>query len=720
MADSSDCNDANGSIFPGATEVCNEIDDNCDGQTDEGVTTTFYADTDSDGFGDLAATTEACAAPIGFVADSSDCNDANANEHPGQTWYEDNDSDGYGNTGHSLVACSQPTGHVLNGTDWDDTDPNEWRDTDGDEVGDNADAFPYDANEWADTDGDGTGDQADTDDDNDELADIIELIACTNSLDADTDDDGIIDGYEDLNIDGVVDAAETDPCNSDSDADGVQDGTELGFTSDDIGPFTDPDVFQPDADPSTTTDPLVADTDRDGLIEGEEDTDQNGMVGADETDPLNVDTDGDGVFDGSDDLPLNPDESVDTDGDGIGDNGDLDDDNDGMPDEWEVLYGFDPLNDDASADPDGDEYSNLEEYTLDRHPTNHEPATPSPLLPINTSSGIPLTTALQVGNFSDADDDKHWQTRWQISRVQDDFSETALVLDVLSDAHLTVFNIPDLMLDLDSVYYWRAKFHDARNAKSDWSATFSFKTILSDPTDMSPQNNIPDDLEIDDADMDLDGNGTADINQPDMKCLHTGHNNTAACVKSGTNVSSVKSLMWNDPGTIADTENKPDNMPIGLLSFKLEVANPGDIAEVTVFCAEKIPDTWYKYDSVNKWQDYSVHATYNSDNSVTLRFKDGEFGDADGTKNRYIVDPSGPGTFNSSAPTNNTSPYVDSGGGGGGCFIASSTYEVNLPLKIAVAVLFIFLLFAMPGLRKNITHKKTEPIVIAHEGMNRL
>jgi len=50
---------------------------------------------------------------------------------------------------------------------------------------------------------------------------------------------------------------------------------------------------------------------------------------------------------------------------------DLDDDNDGIPDEWEEGFGLDPLDpSDARDDSDGDGLSNLNEYTLGTDPTN--------------------------------------------------------------------------------------------------------------------------------------------------------------------------------------------------------------------------------------------------------------------------------------------------------------------------------------------------------------
>ena len=78
-----------------------------------------------------------------------------------------------------------------------------------------------------------------------------------------------------------------------------------------------------------------------------------------------ADADNDGIGDACDPL-------TDSDGDGIANNVDPDDDNDGMPDSYETSKGFNPLNaSDASADPDGDGYTNLEEYEAGTDP--HDP-----------------------------------------------------------------------------------------------------------------------------------------------------------------------------------------------------------------------------------------------------------------------------------------------------------------------------------------------------------
>jgi hypothetical protein len=94
----------------------------------------------------------------------------------------------------------------------------------------------------------------------------------------------------------LVDAGETDPANRDSDGDGIPDGVELGLTAgaadpDGDGPLrgTDPALFVADADPATVSSPLLADTDGDGLADGQEDANGNGRVDPGETDPASRD-----------------------------------------------------------------------------------------------------------------------------------------------------------------------------------------------------------------------------------------------------------------------------------------------------------------------------------------------------------------------------------------------------------------------------------------------
>jgi hypothetical protein len=139
VANSADCDDDNGLRAPNRTEVCDGLDNNCDGVVDDGLTSAWYRDADSDGFGDPNQLRNACAQPGGYVANSADCDDDNALRAPnrtevcdrldnncngavddgvGTTWYVDNDGDGFGAS--SVVACTQPQGTSSRGNDCND------------------------------------------------------------------------------------------------------------------------------------------------------------------------------------------------------------------------------------------------------------------------------------------------------------------------------------------------------------------------------------------------------------------------------------------------------------------------------------------------------------------------------------------------------------------------------------------------------------------------
>lgn len=145
VANNSDCDDNDANNYPGNTEICDGQDNDCDGLIDEGLATTFYLDFDGDGFGTPNSTTQSCNNPSGYVTNSSDCDDNDANNYPGNTeicdgqdndcdglidegtssttYYADSDNDGYGNPSVFVSQCSQPSGYVTNSGDCDDTDP---------------------------------------------------------------------------------------------------------------------------------------------------------------------------------------------------------------------------------------------------------------------------------------------------------------------------------------------------------------------------------------------------------------------------------------------------------------------------------------------------------------------------------------------------------------------------------------------------------------------
>jgi hypothetical protein len=123
--DATDCDDSDAAVNPGASEACDGVDDDCDGAVDEDDAVdaaTWYADADSDGYGDPASPQRACSQPSGAVADATDCDDSDASLNPATPWYLDHDADGYGDASYTVTSCTQPSHHVADATDCDDLD----------------------------------------------------------------------------------------------------------------------------------------------------------------------------------------------------------------------------------------------------------------------------------------------------------------------------------------------------------------------------------------------------------------------------------------------------------------------------------------------------------------------------------------------------------------------------------------------------------------------
>jgi hypothetical protein len=83
VPENEDCDDANDLIFPGAEEICDDLDNNCDSQIDEGLLVTRYQDYDGDGWGTTASAASVCPQEPGWVEQSGDCNDSHTQINPG-------------------------------------------------------------------------------------------------------------------------------------------------------------------------------------------------------------------------------------------------------------------------------------------------------------------------------------------------------------------------------------------------------------------------------------------------------------------------------------------------------------------------------------------------------------------------------------------------------------------------------------------------------------
>ncbi|MEE4112268.1 MAG: fibronectin type III domain-containing protein, partial [Desulfobacteraceae bacterium] len=310
----------------------------------------------------------------------------------------------------------------------------------------------------------------------------------------------------------------------------------------------------------------------------------------------------------------------------------MDNDGDGIPDDWEVRFGMDPRADDADGDIDLDGIGNRDEFRAGMAPDDpgrgEAPLPPELLFP-ESHAQVECNPLLDAGVFSDLDGDAHIATQWQV----EDSATGDVLMDVVTDRWLNLLRVPMLLLNGDGAYGWRARFFDSGGRASAWSARAYFTTQA--------------------ADNDLDGNGINDDQEGGVRHAQVTRSvasPTVACeptdlvVASEAVVAEIEQMASIDPLELEIDETTPDRLPSAMLAYKLVLHQPGQRALVTIRLSDPAPAgaTWIKYDAVNGWRDYSHHAAISADRrSVTVEVKDGGYGDADGVANGIIIDPSG-------------------------------------------------------------------------------
>jgi len=346
--------------------------------------------------------------------------------------------------------------------------------------------------------------------------------------------------------------------------------------------------------------------------------------------------------------PYNPNDADDPDGDGLiniaeyqnGTNPkNSDTDGDGMPDGWEVDNNLNPLIDDANGDADNDDWTNLEEYQLGYDPNNASPGKPAGIFPEGDS--VSLTPMLEASDYSDAENNEHLLTEWQIA-YNIDFLE--IVFEDTTPINKQTIQIPLAILEPETIYYWRVRYSDI-GGWSDWSEPIQFTTIsLDDFLAKCECIDVIDTIIVD----------TGVIVQ--------------AYLRKPSSFSNIPSDYIFYPG---------------IFSFKIEGITPGATVSVT-FQLDGVFQPSYKwlkyYPSLMTWDDtYAAHIISGmGTDEITLEFQDGGFGDIDGLVNGTIVDPGGPATEADDEGDNND------GGEESFCFIATACYGTPMAKEVKI------------------------------------
>lgn len=174
-----------------------------------------------------------------------------------------------------------------------------------------------------------------------------------------------------------------------------------------------------------------------------------------------IDFDHDGVPDVDDAFPEDPSEQFDNDGDLIGNNADTDDDNDGLPDAYELANGFDPLvaSDTFEDDADGDGYSDFAEYIAGTDPKDASSTPPAQSLSFFIVESSVQTS--RVKNDVDGDgksdllwrsDARGWNFLWSMDGIQ---TKQARPINVVQDDGWLMAGQGDYDADGKSDIFWR-------------------------------------------------------------------------------------------------------------------------------------------------------------------------------------------------------------------------------------------------------------------------
>mgnify|MGYP002266803587 CR=1 FL=1 len=227
------------------------------------------------------------------------------------------------------------------------------------------------------------------------------------------------------------------------------------------------------------------------------------------------------------------------------------------------------------------------------------------------------------------------------------------------------------ILEKNTTYYWQVMFFDG-NEWSLPSEMFSFVTESTGPDfidGVDSEDMIVKKLKLGDDFVDQNKNP---VNTDTIKSFASRTDPDFQIGMIAHDCKIIKCAARDSQTFAGDgiSEEDVSLMPFGLITFELSVPNKGDSATVTFHFSKQLPHntSWWQFDPNVGFYDYeestpSRVVSFSQDlRSVTIKFKDGGYGDLLSEPDCKIIDPSG-------AVSSSEDDSSGGGGGGGGCFL---------------------------------------------------
>ncbi|MBI5063715.1 MAG: hypothetical protein HZB87_09715 [Desulfatitalea sp.] len=335
-----------------------------------------------------------------------------------------------------------------------------------------------------------------------------------------------------------------------------------------------------------------------------------------------------------------------------------------------------------AADRDGDGVPDDEDAYPDdasQWEQNQSPSQPAITYPVNGATAVDLTPVLYASAFSDANaTDTHLKSQWRIISKK---NQRTVLQVTRSDAYLTYYRVPRLVLSKNTEYTCQVRFYDNHGLASEWSSASAFTTRS---TTYLRSSALPD-TQGDIASIDLNANGLADTEETETilsAAAYDGQHALAVSIEeAGEKIVSIDDLVSIDPNTEEPLPLVKDIGPYGLVSYCIQVPQVGQEASVRLFFSEPIDPqaAWIAQAANGEWRNGTTQIHPEADGVSAVRLlKDGGENDIDGVANGTIIDMVATREAAATAQDDaNANAALDANGGGshsssaGSCFIDS-------------------------------------------------